>query len=216
MQTVMPKRGVVRQPGARWRIAIIDDHARSRALVVKTVASLGGSVVAEADTAAAGIELVEGLRPDAVVLAVGLPDRDGVDVAAEIMRRAPCPIVLLTSRAGPDVARRARSSGAMAYLLKPLRPEELEPAIELAIARFADLDEASREAASLRQALAERKRIERAKGLLMTRLGVTEAEAFRVLQKTAMDRRVSLVTLADAVIKAQDETTLPRSHPGAS
>jgi len=209
MPTAMPKRKIVQQSGVRWRIAVIDDHARSRALVAKTVVSLGGAVVAEADTAAAGIDLVEGLRPDAVVLAVGLPDRDGVDAATEIMRRAPCPIVLLTSRAGADVARRASSAGAMAYLLKPLRPEELEPAIELAIARFAQLHAASREAASLRQALADRKRIERAKGLIMERLGVSEGEAFRVLQKTAMDRRVSLAALADAVIRAQEDTLPP-------
>ncbi len=209
MRNLLPGREAVRPPGVRWRLVVIDDHARSRALVSDTVAALGGVVVAEADTAAGGIELVEGLRPDAVVLAVGLPDRDGVEAAAEIMRRAPCPIVLLTSRAGADVARRASTSGAMAYLLKPLRPEELEPAIELAIARFAEIHQASREAASLRQALAERKLIERAKGLLMERLGVTEAEAFRVLQKTAMDRRLALAALAEAVIKAQDGPTSP-------
>jgi len=138
-----------------------------------------------------------------VVLAVGLPDRDGVDAAAEIMRRLPCPIVLLTSRAGPTLVRRANAAGVMAYLLKPLRAEELEPAIELAIARFAELMAANRENAALRRTLADRKLIERAKGLLMQRLGLGEAEAFRALQKTAMDRRVPMAALADALIKGE-------------
>jgi AmiR/NasT family two-component response regulator len=188
----------------RWRIVVIDDHARSRALVAATIAAAGGAVVAEAETAAGSVDLVERLRPDAVVLAVGLPDRDGVEVAQQIMERAPCPVVLLTSRADRGVIERARGAGAMAYLVKPLRPEELAPAIELAIARFAELSQAARENEALRQALAERKLIERAKGLLMQRLGLGEAEAFRALQKTAMDRRVPMAALADALIKGEE------------
>jgi response regulator NasT len=180
---------------------VIDDHARSRALVRATITTLGGSVVAEADTAAAGVELVERLRPDAVMLAVGLPDRDGVELAGEIMRRAPCPIVLTTSRAESSLVQRARLAGTMAYLVKPLRPEELEPAIELAIARFGELAQASRENEALRRALAERKLIERAKGLLMQRLGLSEAEAFALLRRTAMNRRTTIAVLAEELIK---------------
>jgi response regulator NasT len=191
-------------PGApRWRIAVIDDHVPSRALVTSTLVAAGGAVVAEADTAAAGLALVEGLRPDAVVLAVGLPDRDGVDVAALIMERAPCAIVLLTSRAHGPVVERARLAGAMAYLVKPVRPEELAPAIELAIARFGEWHRASHEAAALRRALADRKLIERAKGVLMRRLGLGEHEAFRMLQKTAMDRRTSMADLAAALVEGE-------------
>jgi two-component system, response regulator PdtaR len=187
--------------GARWRIVVIDDHARSRALVAATIAAGGGAVVAEAETAAGSVELVERLRPDAVVLAVGLPDRDGVEVAQQIMEQAPCPVVLLTSRAERAVIERARGAGAMAYLVKPLRPEELAPAIELAIARFAELSQAARENEALRHALAERKLIERAKGLLMERLGLSEGEAFHALRKAAMDRRVTMTALADELIK---------------
>lgn len=194
----------------RWRIVVIDDHVRSRALVLSTIAALGGRVVAEADTAARGVELVEGLRPDAVMLAVGLPDRDGVELAGEIMRRAPCPIVVMTSRAERAVVQRARLAGTMAYLLKPLRPEELEPAIELAIARFTELAQASRENEALRRALAERKLIERAKGILMQQLRVSEAEAFGMLRKTAMNRRTTMAVLADELIKGGGTIAFPR------
>jgi response regulator NasT len=187
-----------RPPGApRWRVVVIDDHAPSRATVEAAVAAAGGIVIERATTGASGLALVERRRPDAVVLAVGLPDDDGVAVAAEIMRRAPCAIVLLTSHASTDLARRARAAGAMAYLPKPLRAAALEPAIELAIARFAELTDA-------RRALADRKLIERAKGLLMQRLGLAEPAAFRLLQKTAMDRRVSMASLADALVNGKE------------
>ncbi len=210
-----PTRDRVEVRGApRRRVAVIDDHAPSRALVTATVTGLGGIVVAEAETGAAGIELVAGLRPDAVVLAVGLPDRDGLEVAAQIMRRAPSPIVLLTSRAGADVATRARTAGAMAYLLKPLRAEELGPAIELAVARFGELSQASRENAALRRALEERKLVERAKGLVMQRLGLSEPDAFRALQKTAMDRRISMTALAGSVLRGEAVLRLDRRPHG--
>ncbi len=201
MSIVRPAAVPTEAAAPRWRIVVIDDHATSRKLVETTIGAAGGEVIARAETAAAGVEMVERLRPDAVVLAVGLPDRDGVDAAAEIMRRAPCPIVLLTSRAGAALVRRARAAGAMTCLLKPLRARELEPAIELAIARFAELAEASRENAALRRTLTERKLIERAKGLLMQRLRLGEADAFRLLQKTAMDRRLSMAALAEALIE---------------
>jgi AmiR/NasT family two-component response regulator len=192
----------------RWRIVVIDDHAPSRTLVGTTVAALGGAVVGEATEAAGSLELVDHLRPDAVVLAVGLPDADGVELAHVIMGRAPCPIVLLTSRTGPAVIRRARRAGAMAWLVKPLRTEELEPTIELAIARFAELSQVQQENAALRRALEDRKRIERAKGLLTERYGLTEAQAFRAIQKTAMDRRISMARVAEEVIRGD---TLPSS-----
>lgn len=188
----------------RWRIVVIDDHLPSRTLVRAAVASAGGVVVAEADTAGAGVDLVAQERPDAAVIAVGLPDGDGIDAAAEIERRCRCPVVVLTSHADLEVIERARQAGAMAYLVKPLRPEELAPAVELAIARFAELEQAGREASMLRRALENRKTIDRAKGLLMDRLGLTEAAAFRLLQKSAMDRRVPIAALAERLIAGED------------
>jgi len=191
-------------PPPRWRIVVIDDHVPSRTLVRAAATRAGGAVVAEADTAQAGLDLVARERPDAAVIAVGLPDGDGIDAAAEVERRYPCPVVVLTSHAHPDVIERARRAGAMAYLVKPLRQEELAPALELAIARFAELTRAGREAATLRRALEDRKTIERAKGLLMDRLRLTEATAFRLLQKSAMDRRTPIVALAERVLAGED------------
>jgi AmiR/NasT family two-component response regulator len=202
--------GAVSQPGTRprWRLVVIDDHVPSRALVSAAVTRAGGAVVAEAATADEGIALVEQQRPDATVIAVGLPDRDGIDAAAEIERRFPCPVVVLTSHADRAVIERARRAGAMAYLVKPLRPEELAPAVELAIARFGELERAGHEAAGLRRALEQRKTIERAKGLLMDRLGLPEATAFRLLQKTAMDRRVPVASLAQRLLAGEDPATV--------
>jgi response regulator NasT len=187
---------------------VIDDHAPSRAVLRAAVTAAGGSVVAEADTASAGIELVARERPDAAVIAVGLPDRDGIDAATEIAGRCPCPVVVLTSHADREVITRARHAGAMAYLVKPLRSAELAPAVELAIARFAQLERAGVEAESLRRALEARKTIERAKGLLMDRLGLSEAVAFRLLQKTAMDRRTPLVALAARLVAGESPAAL--------
>jgi response regulator NasT len=195
-------------PPPHWRIVVIDDHAPSRTLVRAAVAAAGGAVVAEADTAVSGVELVARERPDAAVIAVGLPDRDGIDAAAEIEHRCHCPVVVLTSHADRALIERARRAGAMAYLVKPLRSEELAPAVELAIARFAELERAGREATALRQALEERKVIERAKGLLMDRFGLAEAVAFRLLQKTAMDRRVAIANLAQRLIAGENPATL--------
>jgi AmiR/NasT family two-component response regulator len=163
-----------------------------------------GMVVAETDTTGAGVDLVVRERPDAAVIAVGLRDGAGIEAAAEIERRCPCPVVVLTSHADRDVIERVRRAGAMAYLVKPLRPEELAPALELAIARFAELTRAGHEAAALRQALEDRKTIERAKGVLMDRLRLTEAVAFRLLQKSAMDRRVPIVALAERLLAGED------------
>ena len=135
-------------------------------------------------------------RPDVAIFAVGLRDGDGIDAAAAVMAAEPCPIVLFTSRRGDALIERARRAGVMGYLLKPLRAEELPPVLDLAIACFAEIRD-------LRQRLEARKLIERAKGLLMTRQGLAEEEAFRVLRRTAMNRRRSMAEVAQAVILAE-------------
>lgn len=149
------------------------------------------------------LELAARSRPDVVILAVGLPDGDGVDAARAVMDRAPCPIVLLTSRTDAHVIERARTAGVMAFLVKPLRPEELGPAIHLAVARFREFEAVRRENEDLKKALDSRKVVERAKGLLMERQGLTEAEAFRRIRKTAMDSRKSMAEVAEAILLAE-------------
>src|SRR5262245_36723214 len=180
----------------RWRVSIIDDHERSRASVRAAVWTAGGEVVGEAARAIDALSMVKESAPDVAIIAVGLPDGDGIDTAAQVTGTAGCPVVLCTSRTAPDLVARAREAGVMAYLLKPLRPAELAPALDLAIARY-------REAQKLRQTLEERKIIERAKGTLMARLGWTEEEAFRRLRRAAMDSRRTMVEVARALLVSE-------------
>jgi response regulator NasT len=191
--------GAAKEPGTtspRWRVAIIDDHERSRAAARAAVWAAGGQVVGESMRSCGALDLVGRCRPDVAIIAVGLSDGDGVSAAAEVTATAGCPVVLLTSRTGEDIVARARSAGVMGYLLKPLRPAELPPALDLAIARF-------HEARRLRQALEDRKLIERAKGALMARFTLTEDEAFRRLRRAAMDSRRPMVEIARALLVSE-------------
>lgn len=187
----------------RWRVVVVDDHIPSKAAVAAAVTAMGGVVAGEGSSAADASALVERLRPDVVILAVGLPDGDGVAVARALMDRVPCPIVLLTSRTHPRVVERAQAAGVMAFIVKPLRAEELGPALDLAVARFREFEALRRENEDLKRAMNSRKLVERAKGLLMQREGLTEAEAFRRIQKAAMDARKPIAAIAEAILLAE-------------
>ena len=179
----------------RWRVAIVDDHERSRADVRAAIWEAGGEVAGEAVRRADALRLVERAHPDVAIFAVGLGDGDGVEAAAEVVAQG-CPVVLLTSHTDPTLVARAREAGVMAYLVKPLRPAELGPALDLAVARFS-------EARTLRQELEERKIVERAKGLLMRRYHLSEPEAFQRLRRAAMDSRRPMVDIARAVLTSE-------------
>jgi response regulator NasT len=140
--------------------------------------------------------MLDRTRPDVVVVAVGLPDGDGVQTAAEITQDPGCPVILLTSHTRDELVTRARDAGVMAYLIKPLRAAELAPTLDLAVARFA-------ETRTLRRTLEERKVIERAKGRLMERLNLTEDEAFRRLRRAAMNSRRPMADLARALLVSE-------------
>jgi response regulator NasT len=177
-------------------VAIVDDHERSRAAVRAAVWAAGGEVAGEAVRRADAVTLIARTRPDVAVLAVGLPDGDGVEVAAEIAGAGLCAVVLLTSHTGSALVARASAAGVMAYLLKPLRAAELTPALDLAIARF-------HETRDLRRQLEERKVVERAKGLLMKRHGLSEDEAFQRLRRASMDSRRPMVQIARALLVSE-------------
>ena len=179
----------------RWRVAIIDDHERSRAAIRAAVWAAGGEVVGEAMRRVDGLPIVTETRPDVVVCAVGLPDGDGVHAAADVVGTG-TPVVLFTSHTDADLVPRAREAGVMAFLLKPLRAAELAPTLDLAIARFA-------ETRQLRQTLEGRKVIERAKGTLMDRYKLTEDEAFRRLRRAAMNSRRPMVEIARALLVSE-------------
>ncbi len=183
----------------RWRVVAIDDHPRSQSELARAVTSAGGVVAAVSDRAGEAVPLVARARPDAAIFAVGLPDGDGVEAARAVMAEAPCPIVLLTSHRGDDLVERARAAGVMGYLLKPLREAELPPALDLAIAWFAEIRR-------LRRRLEEQKVIERAKGLLMARQGLSEDAAFRTLRRMAMNERRTMAEVGRAVILADAMT----------
>ena len=155
-----------------------------------------GEVSAEAVRRADALPIVSRTRPDVAIVAVGLPDGDGVELASEITGTTDCPVVLFTSHTDAALVRRATDAGVMAYLLKPLRPAELGPTVDIAVAR-------ARESRRLRTALEERKLIERAKGTLMARLGLTEEEAFHRLRRAAMDSRRPMGEIARALLVSE-------------
>jgi AmiR/NasT family two-component response regulator len=184
---------------AKWTVAIVDDHAPSRTATAEAVTALGGLVVGNGSHAEDALNLVERHRPDVLITAVGLPDGDGVDVARRVMA-AGCPVVLHTSHAAPEVSARAAEAGVVGFLVKPLRAEELGPTLDLAVSRFREREALRQENETLRRTLEARKLIERAKGVLMQRLGLSEPEAFRKIQKTAMDTRRPMTEVAQALL----------------
>ena len=182
--------------GPRWRVAILDDHERSRAALRAAIWAAGGEVVGEALRRADAVPLIKRTSPDVAIFAVGLPDGDGIETAAHVITTADCPVVLFTSHTDAELVQRAREAGVMAYLLKPLRAAELAPALDLAIARFG-------ENRQLRETLEGRKFIERAKGTLMARFGLSEEDAFRRLRSAAMDSRKPMVEIAKALLVSE-------------
>jgi len=179
----------------RWRVAILDDHERSRVSLRAAIWSAGGAVVGEAVRCVDAVALVRRSNPDVAVFAVGLPDGDGVDAARTVID-AGYPVVLFTSHTRQDLVDRARAAGVMSYLLKPLRSAELAPVLDLAVARF-------RETRDLRRSLEDRKVIERAKGRLMARYQLSEDQAFHRLRRAAMDSRRPMVEIARALLVSE-------------
>jgi response regulator NasT len=188
-----------KHPTPRWKVAVVDDHAPSRGALRAAITAAGGEVVGEAARCADAPALIGRAGPHVAVFAVGLPDGDGVDAAAQVSATEGCPVVLFTSHTGEALIERARAAGVMAYLLKPLREAELAPALDLAIARF-------RETRKLRQSLEDRKVIDRAKGRIMARFALTEEEAYRRLRRAAMDSRQPMVHVARALLLSESVT----------
>jgi response regulator NasT len=188
----------------RWRVLIVDDHAPSRAAVAEAVTAQGGQVVGNGNRVEDVVRLVEVHRPDVSVVAVGLTDGDGVEAARRVMASCPCALVVLTSRTDPRVAARAAEAGVLGFLAKPLRHEELGPALDLAVSRFREMETVRRENQELKRKLESRKLVDRAKALLIQRLGLTEAEAYRRLQKTAMDTRRTMGDVAQALLLSDE------------
>lgn len=184
----------------RLRVAVADDEPEVLATVVKMLESLGHEVTC---TAATGRELVNHCLTgniDLVMTDIRMPDMDGLEAAAVIYEKVRTPIILLSGHCDKELIERAEENHVFAYLMKPITSMQLEPAIALATRRFEELQAMEHEANDLRQALADRKTIERAKGLIMKHLNLDEQEAFRKLQKLASSKNKKLIEIAEMVL----------------
>jgi response regulator NasT len=185
---------------ARRSVVIAEDETLIRMDLAEMLTDEGYDVVGQAGDGARAIELAEELRPDLVILDVKMPVLDGIAAAEAIAGKRIAPVVILTAFSQRDLVERAREAGAMAYLVKPFTQSDLVPAIEMALSRFAEMTLLESEVADLTERLETRKAVDRAKGVLQKELGLSEPEAFRWIQKTAMDLRVSMREVAEGVV----------------
>jgi AmiR/NasT family two-component response regulator len=188
------------------RVLIAEDEALIRLDLKEMLVEEGYEVVGEAGDGQRAIELAEELRPDLVILDVKMPVLDGLAAAERIAGARVAPVVILTAFSQRDLVERARTAGAMAYLVKPFQKKDLLPTIEMAVSRFAEITALEAEVTDLTERLATRKVIERAKGLLQEQ-GMSEPEAFRWIQRTAMDRRTTMKLVAETIVETQTQRT---------
>jgi AmiR/NasT family two-component response regulator len=181
-------------------VVIAEDEALIRMDLAEMLAEEGYDVVGQAGDGEAAVSLAEEHRPDLVVLDVKMPKLDGIAAGQRIASQRIAPVVILTAFSQRDLVERARDAGAMAYLVKPFTKNDLLPAIEMAVSRFAELQHLEAEVADLSERLETRKLVDRAKGVLQQRLELSEPDAFRWIQKTAMDLRLSMRQVAEGVI----------------
>ena len=191
------------------RIVVADDEPDMRDYFHKVLPRLGHTVVAAAENGEQLIDFCRAYRPDLVITDIKMPDLDGIDAAMKIYEERPVPVILVSAYSDAKLIERAEADHIMAYLVKPIKQTDLEPAIGLAMRRFEQFEALRREASDLRQALENRKIIEKAKGILMKQLALSEADAFRRLQCGAMDRRILMVELAREVLATPQIGQLP-------
>lgn len=184
------------------RVLVAEDEALIRLDLVEMLREEGYQVVGEAGDGEEAVKLATELKPDLTILDVKMPKLDGIEAAAKITGDRVAPVVILTAFSQRDLVERARDAGTMAYLVKPFAKRDLMPAIELAVSRFSELQALEAEVAGLTDRLETRKIIDRAKGLLMSEQGLTEPDAFRWIQRTAMDRRSTMKAVAEAVVES--------------
>lgn len=182
------------------RVVVAEDEALIRLDLVEMLRDEGYDVVGEAADGERAVALATELRPDVVVMDVKMPRMDGIEAAAQLARERIAPVVLLTAYSQRELIDRARDAGAMAYLVKPFAQSDLAPAIEMARSRYAELVALEAEVTDLSEALETRKLVERAKAVLQASFGLSEPEAFRWIQKSAMDLRLSMREVAEQVV----------------
>jgi response regulator NasT len=185
-------------------VVVAEDEALIRLDIVEALNDAGYDVVGQAASGQEAVDLTKELKPDVVVMDVKMPGRDGISAATEIGKDNIAPVVMLTAFSQRNLVEKAADAGAMAYVVKPFVPEKLLPALEVAISRFDQINALRVEVTDMKARFEARKRVDRAKGLLMENMGLSESEAFRWIQKTSMDRRLTMQEVADAVIAQVD------------
>ncbi|WP_156724015.1 ANTAR domain-containing response regulator [Streptomyces apocyni] len=192
-------------PPLTTRVVIAEDEALIRLDLKEMLEEEGYSVVGEAGDGEQAIALAREHQPDLVILDVKMPVLDGISAAEKITEESIAPVLMLTAFSQRDLVERARDAGAMAYLVKPFSKGDVVPAIEMAVSRYTELKALEKEVADLSLRLETRKLVDRAKSILQTQYGLSEPAAFRWIQKTSMDRRLSMQQVAEAVIEDAEE-----------
>jgi response regulator NasT len=192
-------------PTTSARILVAEDEALIRLDLAEMLTEAGYDVVGQASNGEQAVEMARELAPDLVIMDVKMPVMDGITAAEAIGAAKICPVVMLTAFSQTELVERARDAGVMAYIVKPFTASDLAPAIDIARHRWSEVKALESEIADLGERLETRKAVDRAKGILMKKLKVSEAEAFRWIQKTAMDRRLGMREVADAVITGMDK-----------
>lgn len=186
------------------RVAVADDEPEVQELYERMLTALGHRVVLKASTGRELVEECARVKPDLVITDIAMPDMDGLDAAAAIYDERPTPIILVSGFQDPDLIARAEANHILAYLIKPIRKDELQPAIALVRRRFEEFQELTREANTVKKALEDRITIEKAKHVLMKQLKLDEPNAFRRLQKLASEQNRKLADIADMIVTASE------------
>jgi response regulator NasT len=188
----------------RLQIAIADDEPEMRDYLQETLGVLGHQVVSIAETGKELAQQCQTSPPDLVITDIKMPDMDGIAAATEVCRERPIPVILVSAYHDPELIERALTGHVLAYLIKPIKQADLETAIALAMRRFKEFVALGQQADDLRQALEDRKIIERAKGILMKRVGLHESAAFRRLQKLSNEKNQKMVQIARQILVAEE------------
>ena len=188
----------------RTRVIIADDESIIRMDLREMLSNLGYLVIGEVGDGRSAVNLARELRPDLVIMDIKMPDMDGIDAAQILTEEKIAPVLLLTAYSQRELVSRAKEAGVAGYVVKPFRESDLAPAIEVALARFVEFEALEKEVGDLQQALETRKFVDRAKGILMDTQGLTEAEAFRKIQKMSMNTRKPMKEVAEAIILAHE------------
>lgn len=186
----------------KLKILLVDDEAIIRLDLKEMLLEAGYEVIGEAGNGEEAVRLTKELTPDFVIMDVKMPVMDGITAAKMIADENLAPVLLLTAYSQQDIVDKASASGVIAYLVKPVREEQLFPAIEIAAQRFAEFNSLNKELLELKNSLETRKLLDRAKGILMKAHGLTEDEAYRKMQQFSMVKRISLKELAESIILA--------------